>query len=301
MSEQPLDIDRTDSGFALFVVLAFLLLIASITTPFLAAAKIEALVSRNSAFAVRDAIALRGVLEMAALRYFELYRDRTDAPFSEVTCELNDVRLNFQFQDHSGLIDLNAASPEVLKLGFESLGLTIAASLKLANSVVRYRSVDSFAPAPELITPRGGNKFAPIENVAELQDLLPPGEFSNEIIGTVFTVYSGTGTIDEMAAPSALKERIALLPPTDRYFLVNDTRRTNAVTVIASRQQKDGLTKYARGNFGEGTVPSGIQILNPVVTGTSSQIPEFAKAGSAASCIDFFDSAMMKALPTVMS
>ena len=65
-----------DRGFALVTVLAFLLMAAAFAAPFLAGARIQALVTRNTGQFTQEKILLRGLIEMAGTRFFELYQNR---------------------------------------------------------------------------------------------------------------------------------------------------------------------------------------------------------------------------------
>jgi type II secretory pathway component PulK len=294
--------ETKESGFALFIVLSFLLIAAAITTPFLASARIEALVSRNIGQSTRDKVLLQGLLDMAALRYFELYQNTQTRPVRHVECQFSGLALTFNFQDHSGLIDLNAASADVLAMGLQSFGYDAGKAKAVSNEIVRYRSVDSgTGPQGSVVPPRNGYKHSLFEHVSELNDLLVPAELSILKAGAVFTVHSGTGTVDEAAAPDQLLAEIDNRPVTDRYFVVNDTRRTNAVTV-SSGLQKFGIHQTtAEAIVGRGENGLGIRSFGPTVFETKPQNQQTGTTANRMPCEAFFDAPLLQAIREVTS
>ncbi len=294
--------DTDESGFALFVVLSFLLIAAAITTPFLASARIEALVSRNSGQAIRDKVLLQGLLDVAALRYFERYQDTQSKPVRHVDCKFSNLDLAFDFQDHSGLIDLNAAAAEVLAMGFQSLGLDASKATAISNEIVRFRSVyDQASPQGASPPPRNGYKNALFEHVSELSDLLAPAGLSIPNLGNTFTVHSGSGTIDEAAAPDRLLAEIDKRPVIDRYFVVHDTRRTNAVTISVIMQKSGKHKTSAEGIFGRSQNGLGILSLGPVVLETTSHDPQTTTKPNGVQCETFFDATLLQTIREVSS
>ena len=224
-----------DSGFALFIVLGFLLLATAITAPFLVGARIGALVTRNTTQSTREKIMLRGLVEMAGVRFFERYQDRDFQVASRVDCPAADPGapdVRFYFLDHSGLIDLNAADADVLETGFESLDMAPDKAAALATEVIRFRSVDAGTAAAtgQKYLP-GGYKHGLFEDTSELQDLMHGSGVALSDISRTFTVHSGTGTVDDAAAQGGLQERLANLTASERFFVVTDARRGNALTV----------------------------------------------------------------------
>jgi type II secretory pathway component PulK len=293
---------KNDAGFALFVVLSFLLIAAAITVPFLTNARIDALVSRNAGQFTHEKVLLRGLLQVTALRYFELYQNAQTRPATAVDCNFAELSLNLNIQDHSGLIDLNAASVDVLSLGFQSFDIPTETAQILANNVVKYRSVDNLAAAqPGDLAVRNGYKSALFEHVAELHDLLVAANVSIKNIDTVFTIHSGTGTVDEAAAPKQLLALIERRPAVDRYFIVNDTRRTNAITVSASIKRLDAPRTFAKAIFGRGQNELGLVSLSPVnLARTSERGPDLNRDAPVA-CEAFFDPQILQVLQEAVS
>ena len=296
---------ESETGFALVAVLAFLLLAAAFTTPFLAGAKIQALVTRNTGQFTREKILLRGLIEIAATRFFELYQKRDYDAASAVFCPTGGPSrpdVLFHFQDHSGLIDLNAASAEVLAIGFESLNMNRQEAAMLAGEVIRFRSVNdgqrsSGGPA----SPRGGYKHALFERSAELQDLLGQAKIAQVEIDHAFTVHSGTGTIDEAAAQGALLARLSAIKVSERFFIVSNVRRGAAVTVEVGLDSGNGHSVLGRAVFAPGEMPGIARIVEPMSFTRAAGKSAPGAAGQVLKCADFFDPVLLEAIARVTS
>jgi hypothetical protein len=295
----------SDRGFALVIVLTFLLLAAAVTTPFLVGAKIQALVTRNTGQSTREKIVLRGLIEVAGTRFFELYQNRDIKVASSVYCPATGFSrpdVTFHFQDHSGLIDVNAASAEVMTIGFESLAITHNKAVALAGEAVRFRSVnDGQRDIDGLTAPSGGYKHALFERSVELQDLLAGINIPQDDIERVFTVHSGTGTVDEAASQGVLLEKLGALKAGERFFVVSDVRRGGALTVEAELV------------YGNGGSISGSAVLSPGDTAGHARLlepPTFHRGGkkktpdavsSVSGCADFFDPVLLQVIAKVTS
>lgn len=223
-----------DAGFALAVVLAFLLLAGTIATPFFLLARQYAFVSRNAVAAVRRATAAEGMLQLAAQRYMEHARVDDRLP-SRVECRMEapsgQIDFLFHFQNHAGLIDLNAASPELMQIGFASLGADNATAEKLAALADTYRSANITGIDDNGSGIVGGPKHSAFETVSELFDFPLPAATSREDLESVFTVLSRSGFVDRGSASSRLKDAFALRSTGELPFLIEDAQSAPAVTV----------------------------------------------------------------------
>ena len=293
----------SDTGFALAAVLAFLLLAAAFTAPFLAGAKIQALVTRNTSQFTREKIRLHGLMELAGTRFFELYQDRESDAASAVDCPgagPGSPEVIFHFQDHSGLIDLNAASADVLAIGFESLAIKRGEAAALAAGAVRFRSVEdgqSFEGAPA----QGGYKHALFERAAELQDLLTGFDIGQDEIEKVFTVHSGTGTVDEAAARGALSARLGALKAGERFFVVSDVRRGSALTVEVELISGNGRKAAGRAVLASGETLGPARFLEPPTFSRAARKSATGAADHDLNCAAFFDPALLEAIAKVAS
>jgi general secretion pathway protein K len=293
---------KNDAGFALFIVLSFLLIATAVTVPFLTNARIAALVSRNTGQFTHDKLLLRGLLQVTAIRYFELYRKTENRPAGAVDCNFAGLSFNLNIQDHSGLIDLNAASADVLSLGFQSFDIPTETAQILANNVVKYRSVDTLATAqPGDLVVRNGYKNALFEHVDELYDLLTAAKIAIKNIESVFTIYSGTGTVDEAAAPQQLLAVIEKRAAVDRYFIVNDTRRANAITVSVSMKRADAPQTFAKAIFGRNQNNLGLVSLSPLSLARTSESVSDLNRNKPVACEAFFDPQIMQVFQEAVS
>ena len=294
-----------DSGFALVVVLSFLLIAAALTTPFVTGAHVQALATRNSSRTAREEILLRGLVEMAATRYIELYENPDAQSVTDVICPAPHVGrpdIAFHFQDHRGLIDLNAASQDVLVIGFEALSLERNEAEKLASEAVRFRSVESGQNSvPSGAVPRYGYKRGLFESTAELTDLAAFPRVQAGAVNRVFSVHSGTGTVDRTAAQGELLARLAGLKENDSYFVVNDARRGTAFTVTASLRTNDRRQVSGSAIMGQGENLPSPRLLEPLVfeRGFAKGSP-VANPGAIA-CDGYFDPVLLEVLARVLS
>jgi len=114
-------------------------------------------------------------------------------------------------QDAAGLVDINAASPEMLARLFQGLGESRERSVALGDAIADWRDED------DLVRPHGGERDLYIE-----AGLSPPGNrpFETEgelsaVVGVTadllecalpfLTTYSGQAEIDATAAPTELR------------------------------------------------------------------------------------------------
>jgi general secretion pathway protein K len=305
MSGAPVAKPDADMGFALAVVLAFLLLAAAFAAPFLTGAKIQTLVTRNTSHSMREKILLRGLMEMGGTRFFELYQDRNMDIASAVHCPAagpGRPDVIFHFQDHSGLIDVNAASAEVLAIGFESLAIEREKAAMLASETLWFRSVDSSQrPAVQQTLPRGGYKHALFERSAELLDLSAETDIGLDEIDSVFTVHSGTGTVDDAAAQGALSARLGALKAGERFFVVSDVRRSAALTVEAELVSENGRSVSGSAVLAPSEISGPARLLEPPSFHRAAKRAAPRTSGPVTQCADFFDPALLEAIAKVTS
>lgn len=299
------DTAGSDTGFALVAVLAFLLVTAAFTTPFLASAKIQALVTRNTGQLTREKILLRGLIEVAGVRFFELYQNRGIATASAVRCPAGNSSgpdIIFHFQDHSGLIDLNAASADLLTLGFESLAIGRDEAAAVGSEAVRFRSVDGGQRfASDRTPPRGGHKHALFERTGELQDLLVEMNIAQNDIERVFTVHSGAGTVDESASQGALLAKLQALKAGERYFVVNNVRRGAALTVEAELAVASGRRVSGSAVLAPAEISGQVRFLEPLSLGRAPKKTTPGMAGAVEECTEFFDPVLLETIAKVTS
>jgi general secretion pathway protein K len=229
-----------ESGMALFVVLAFLLLVAAVITPVTVVAHVEALVTRNAIRETQDRFAMEGAIRLAGAVYAEriaMSRERpNDRIPRTVVCfdDSGSSQAVFSFINHSGLIDLNGAPPELMQLGFQALGMDSSLAADFAQEALRYRSAEQGKEGGE----DSRYKRAPFETVFELADLTSgekriDGTLLFEIAPAVFSVHSETGIIDVNQLQGRLRAQVQKIGTRGAPFLVENAGRLPALTVRA--------------------------------------------------------------------
>jgi general secretion pathway protein K len=198
-----------DEGFALAAVLVFILLATAIAAPFALAAKSRLMLARNEVVRERMSLLAEGLSHLVVERLpWTLAESRHFGGTASFNCLAGRYRIGVLLQDHGGLIDLNAAEPPLLAIGFRSLGLPESVASTVADSVASSR-----APASPFA---GGNglqsqgKQGPLESVTELAQLeaLRAIPLARQLAH--FTVHSASGTLAIDRAPDSLRRAVRL-------------------------------------------------------------------------------------------
>lgn len=283
-----------DQGFALFVVLAFLLIAAAAAVPFFSIARQYAFISRNVTLGVKERMLSEAILRVAAQRYSEVANGPDGVPVT-ITCKLSGSYpgLLISYRNHAGLIDLNAASKELLTLGFRVLGADEDAAGKLASATEAYRSVNTDgAPDDPSFAVAGGLKHAPFEGASELLDFELPKGVSAEMIESVFTVYSQSGTIDRRYSIPRLRKLIETLPQTSSSI---DGSPSAAVTTEIRLDTGRDRAIRARAIYTAGLEGAPARRNGPAAVDVASGGKPIA-APDASQCGKFFDKASLSIL-----
>ncbi|RWM12888.1 MAG: hypothetical protein EOR72_20445 [Mesorhizobium sp.] len=236
MSGPQHDKDVTTSGFALFVVLSFLLLLASISVGFFSSARNFAFISRNLMQTARDDAVAKSFVLLAAQRYLEWVKTKGEAP-RVVSCSLAGrySRVEVTFRNHAGLVDLNAASPDLLQVGFTAIGANGDDAKRLAATVEAYRMIDPSNASSDLeLSVDGGLKHGLFESVSELLDFELPAGVNAFVLNDVFTVQSGSGTVDGRYLSSRVQSAIKALAREGSPFVNSTGKGLPAFTVFAT-------------------------------------------------------------------
>jgi general secretion pathway protein K len=129
-------------------------------------------------------------------------------------CFLQGVAVAVAIEDESGKIDLNSATPQILKALFSGLGAQTGEASALADAILNFRA----PPANSLGADKGdpddparpfGPKHAPFATTLELDQVagVDPTLFS--LINRLTTVYSYRPGVNVKAAPPALFAALA--------------------------------------------------------------------------------------------
>lgn len=291
--------DRRTAGFALFAVLSFSLLAATVAAPFLTGARTRALVARNVAAELRRDMIARGLMHIAAARFVELRKAPDFAMPSKVNCQIGPASVVFTFQGHGGLIDLNLAPKDLLMIGFGALGYDTADADRLAEAVVRFRAADTRLLNDHSEHVRGGYKHAAFETVSELGDFQGISGKTQFELQELFTVHNGTGTIYSDQVSDHLLMALKTLPETQTYFVVQGTSPSTAVS-IRTEVSNPGRPAFQIAAVVRGTdTEIGYAFLSPMKVDTVS---EFKRSGGiSVECGQFFSEQMFATMNTIVA
>ena len=138
---------------------------------------------------------------------------------------MQDVAVAVAIEDESGKIDLNSATPEILRALFVGLGLEMSAANALADAIIDFRTEPSSGPAAQGDKSSDSGrpfraKHAPFATTLELDQVagVDPALFAN--ILRLATVYSYRPGVNARAAPPALFAALAGFSAEDVGYLL---------------------------------------------------------------------------------
>lgn len=212
-----------DRGVALVAVLWFTVAIAGMAATFATLARGEALRSRNMVDGIRARAILEAALDRAAL---ELVAP-TVAPAQrgiELQWPFDGALVHIVITAESGLVDLNAASPELIASLVRELGADRDMAPRIADAVLDWRDDNS------LRRPKGaedrdyrsagreeGAADAPFGHIGELRQLLPvePGLYRQ--MRELVTVATGRGNPDSELAAEPVRRAMLGRKESDKH------------------------------------------------------------------------------------
>lgn len=201
--------ESASAGFSLVAVLVFMLIVSAIVVPFAVTAKTRLMIANNEVEQERLSLLAEGLANVVSSELADGSRtEKLPLDSTPTGCRSGEFAFDVRIQDHSGLIDLNAADVHLLSLGFASLGFDGQTSETLANAAIQFRgNANAFATQAEPTNPIGPseNKQAPFESVSELQEFSALASTSLYDLYRVFTVNSKRGTLSLDHAPNRLR------------------------------------------------------------------------------------------------
>jgi len=220
--------DERRGGFALLMVLLFLLVVASVLTSLVLAARTDLLIASNKFRQDRLAILAEGLVTALAREIAspasEIRNPAISFRSAPMRCQIGTLRIEARIQDQFGLADLNTAGAGLLEAGFVALGLDRGKSASLAATVIAFRRPPGTGGESSDIDTTmiaGGLKEGPFEAVEELYDFRDLRNMPARQIVETFTIYGHRQTILGSRMPSRLAK---VLPdaPTGRYPFVSE-------------------------------------------------------------------------------
>lgn len=289
-----------EEGFALFVVLAFLLIAAAVTVPFFTIARQYAFLSRNSTLSLKEHTLSDALLRVAAQRYSEVANGPGGAP-STIECDGSEIYpgLSLSFRNHAGQIDLNAASGDLLTLGFMALGAEKDAAALLASTAEAYRVVNTGStPDDERLAVVGGLKHASFESTSELFDFELPAGVDAGMIEAVFTIHSQSATLDKRFSIPPLRRLVDSAGRSKDAFAI-EGRPSAAFTVEARLYTGRQRTIHASAIYTGGLEGAPARRNGPMsVNIAGADLPGAER--DHAQCASFFDRASLSIIADLM-
>lgn len=206
-------------GFALIIVLLFLVLIAAIGSSLLVNARMETAIARNIRSNARaEALAQAGIAEAVFNQIDPVAPDRWKPDGSPHMLRLAEGELLIRITDENGKVNPNFASDALLAALFESAGVEQMQARRLGAAIADWVGPQT-TPRPlgaklEQYQQMGmnyGPPNAPVQSVDELQLVLGMTPQIFAAVRPYFTVYSG-GQIDPKYAPPLVRRALSLVP-----------------------------------------------------------------------------------------
>ncbi len=210
-----------ERGVALIVVLWGIAALSLIALAMLSATLSRANIGRNAWYEAEARTAADAGVQGAILSLFDPDpRDRQQLDGSEHSLAVLSDTVTVSIRDEAGLIDLNAAAPDLLRDYLQTGGLDTGEAAQLAGRIAAWRAPEG-APA---------HPFQSVDDVLLIQGMtadllrkLRPG----------LTVYGHHANFDTRYAP---REVLAIIP---------GMAGASADAAIAARQPSAGLTAHA--------------------------------------------------------
>lgn len=220
--------DGDQDGFALVMVLLFLLAITAVIAPLVLGARTEFLVSSNRLQQDRLESIADGIVIVLARQLgappLEPRNEEIKVNSAPLRCGNARYLIEARVQDQAGLIGINKASVELLTAGFTALEFPASTASDMAEAAVAFRTPPDEPPPPgvghdDLVA--GGLKLKPFEAVEELYDFTG---FKGKPVQAINEVFSLQNTTENILGPRISTRLARVLPPapTPRYPFILD-------------------------------------------------------------------------------
>ncbi|MCP9229984.1 general secretion pathway protein GspK [Mesorhizobium sp. LMG 17147] len=284
------DDERGSAGFSLVAVLVFMLIVSAIVVPFAITAKTRLMIANNEVEQERLSLLAEGLANVASSELANgSGTEKLPLDFSPTACRSGKFTFDVRIQDHSGLIDLNAADVHLLSLGFASLGFNRQISEELAEAAIRFRgSTNAFAAQEESASSVGPpqDKQAPFESVSELQEFSALASTPLYDLYAVFTVNSKRGTLSLDHAPSRLRTVLAGAAERGASTTQGATEASAYTVEIAAKRDGSGIAGHA--GFVIEKFPASAAGFRRLSRSPAAEIPDLAATTSSGNCDALF-------------
>jgi len=194
----------SDEGFSLVAVLGFLVIVSSILLPLTIVSHTRLLSAKYDLDQIRLNMIIDSAVSAITYRWM-LDQTYPDAGLNEFRCIYPDFTLQVQVLTLEGLIDLNAASEKLLKIGFLAVNVPQRQAAEIAKAVIAFRSRRAQLVSGIGTIPNGGLKHGLIESVVELHDFEQLRQISLGQLERIFTVHKRSATLTFGQAVEELK------------------------------------------------------------------------------------------------
>ncbi len=211
----------SERGFALFIVLWFLVLLAAIGTYLMANARLETALAHNILAAARaEALADAGIAQAVFNLEDPTPEKRWLLDGTAHVVRLPGGQVSIRLQDESQKINPNRASAELLSALLEAVGIDHLRALRLGAAMADWVSPDG--PSRPLGAKKNqyldagldyGPPNAPIESLDELQLVLGMTPDIFAIVRPYLSIYADAPAPDAKNAPPAIRRALAMAAP----------------------------------------------------------------------------------------
>ena len=246
---------ESEFGFVLVAVIWITGLLALVTTALVLQVRSNTLLSRNITFNTKAEFMADGLAQLLALQLAIPGQLAVLKSNGETTyCILQGIgRAAFRIQDQAGLVDLNTAAPQLLRILFLGNGINDTQATLLINEMADFRDSDNLAVVggeePTLYLKRHfGPKNAPFQSIEELGQLPSVNDKLMSKLRELVTVYSQLPGIDGTQAPAALLQVLGATGPTDgklQLFTSPSPYKTFSIEVLIETNEKARFLRRA--------------------------------------------------------
>ncbi|WP_287152173.1 general secretion pathway protein GspK [Mesorhizobium sp.] len=226
-----------------------MLIVSAIVVPFAVTAKTRLMIANNEVEQERLSLLAEGLVNVMSSELTDGSRtERLLLDWTPTGCRSGEFVFDVRIQNHSGLIDLNAADTQLLSLGFASLGFDRQIAEALAKAATQFRgNANAFATQAEPPTFVGPleNKLAPFESVSELQEFSGLASTPLHDLYGVFTVNSKRGTLSLDHAPNRVRAILADRSGSGASVLVGATEAAAFTVEVTARRDTSGIAGQA--------------------------------------------------------
>lgn len=228
--------DDDEAGFALLMVLFFLLAVTAIIAPLVLGARTDFLVAANRLQQDRLETIADGLLVVLARELgappLEPRNEAITVRSAPLRCRDAQYMIEARVQDQSGLIGINTAPAELLAAGFRALDFPPGDVAELTATLVAYRTLPSSenagAPGDPVLAPlaegddrvTGGLKRKPFEAVEELYDFAGFRGKPVRALSEVFSIRNETETISGPRISTRLSRELPAGPTPGMPFIL---------------------------------------------------------------------------------